>query len=478
MAQLVEITSPLSQNRSLEVFNLQRKASRREPYPCLAKRLENLKKLEMLLVDNQQAIADAICKDFGNRCRQETQLAELFTSIDGLRYCQKNLKKWMKPSHRSVSIWFAGARNKVLPQPKGVVGIIAPWNYPLFLTFGPLASAMAAGNRCMIKMAANSLNLATLMAQLVAQQFDEDTLAILPGVAASEFSSLSYDHLIFTGSPSVGKTIMKTAAENLTPVTLELGGKSPAIIASDYNIKTAAERILQGKLINAGQTCVAPDYVFLPKDKLEVFIEHAKSIVANRYTCIENKSYTSIIDKRAYARLTNTLKDAEGKGAKLVNLLDGVACDEALNKISPHLVLNTNEQMLIMQDEIFGPLLPIKLYTELDEVLEHINLNERPLALYLFSNSKKIQNHVIKHTLSGGVCLNECVFHVAQHDLPFGGIGNSGMGHYHGVEGFNEFSKLRPIFTQSLIAGTAFLAPPYGKVFDTLYRLMVGKGIS
>jgi coniferyl-aldehyde dehydrogenase len=460
-------------SRAAEIFQKQKAAYLKEPYPDYKTRCEHLKRLEAILVDNQQEIAEAVSIDFGNRAFQETRLIEVFLPVDLLRYTRKNLRKWMKPQKRKTSFWFKPAKNRVLPQPKGVVGVIAPWNYPLFLVIGPLASALAAGNRCMVKMASNSQNLCRLMADLVEEQFDEDTLAILPGVSASEFTPLPWNHLVFTGSPLSGKNVMKTAAENLTPVTLELGGKSPTIVCDDFNMKTAAQRILHGKFINAGQTCVCPDYLFVPEGKVQEFVDHASEIIPKRYPKLADAAYTSIIDKQSFDRLSDMVDDARQNGANVVNLMKGDESDESLRKISPLLVTNVTNDMVLMQDEIFGPILPIMAYRDLDQVLEYINERERPLALYLFSNNKQLQDRVLKKTLSGGVCINECVIHAAQHDMPFGGIGNSGMGHYHSREGFVELSKMRPIFKQSSHPSSPLLYPPYGKVFDTIYKLMI-----
>ena len=467
------VTDIAETSRVSDIFNRQREAYLKHPYPSLEERRHHLSILENLLRDNQDAIAAAIDKDFGGRSVHETRALELFSSIDGLRDCRKQLKKWMKPQKRRVSIWFAGAHNSVLPQPKGVVGIVVPWNYPLFLSMGPIANALAAGNRCLVKMAANSQHLCRLLADLVAEKLPSDTLAFVPGVSASEFTDHPFDHLIFTGSPAVGKTVMRKAAEFLTPVTLELGGKSPTIIAGDFDIKAAAERIVQSKMYNAGQTCVAPDYLFVPQEKVDDFIEQARLVAAKRYQKLDTPDYTAIIDGRAYSRLLQTLDDAEHKGAKRLSLIDTDQPNDSLQKIPPTLLLDVNDDMTVMQDEIFGPLLPIKPYRDLDEVLRFINARERPLALYLFSNDKRVQQRVLTSTISGGVCINDCMMHPAQHDLPFGGIGNSGMGQYHGYEGFIEFSKLRPVFRQAKVPGAALLAPPYGKLFDFIYKWMV-----
>ena len=460
-----------SLDRIEQVFATQRQASRQDPYPILETRLQNLGKLKKIFSENQETIAEAINTDFGCRSQQETRMLEVFGLLGGISYNQKRLKKWMKPQKRHVGMAYLGAKNTVIPQPKGVVGVVSPWNYPLFLTFSPCISALAAGNRCIVKMASNSQTLCRLMDKLVSEVFDEDTLVVIPGVSANDFTHRPWDHLVFTGSPAVGKIVMATAAKYLTPVTLELGGKSPTIIAEDCDLKMAAERLLFGKFLNSGQTCVAPDYLFIPREKVAPFVEIAREIVSNRYPSSESQDFTSIIDDKAFARLTGVLQDAKDKGAEAVNLLGSEGPNPETRKIPPHLVLNPSDEMLIMQDEIFGPLLPIKPYDDLDEVIEYINSNERPLALYLYSNDKTAQDKVIHNTLSGGMCLNDSMLHVGQHDLPFGGIGNSGMGHYHGKEGFIEFSKLRPIFKQAKKSAILALAPPYGEAFEKTAKL-------
>ena len=475
MAQTAQVTAfPVEpRNEAQRILQLQRQAYLENPYPSYEERRDNLLKLEQILVDNQEAIAEAISKDFGNRSIEESKMLELFLSIDGFRYCRKRLKKWMKPQRRGVSIWFAGASNRVLAQPKGVVGVVAPWNYPLFLVMGPLASALAAGNRCMVKMAANSANLCALMHKLIQEKFDESTLALLPGVRGSEFTTLPFDHVIFTGSAETGRTVMKAAAENLTPVTLELGGKSPTIIADDFDVELAASRILFTKFMNAGQTCVAPDYLYIPAAKKDAFVTAAKSIMAKRYPQLDNGQFTTVIDDSSYTRLVDTLEDARQKGATLVNLAPDFQPNAATRLFPPHLVLDAPDDATIMQEEIFGPLFPVRTYTDINEVLDYINRRDRPLGLYLFSNDKRLADRVVKHTISGGVSINDCSFHVAQHDIPFGGVGASGMGHYHGHEGFIEFSKMRPIFSQFRYSALPLMYPPYGKVFRLLYNLMI-----
>ncbi|MDC1509164.1 coniferyl aldehyde dehydrogenase [Oceanospirillaceae bacterium] len=465
--------APVTTQELHNVLNAQTQAYYTQGIPSLEQRLSNLDTLFDILKNNQQAIAQAISNDFGHRAHQETQLAELFLCLDGIRYVRKRLKKWMRPQKRSVSIWLLGSSNTVIPQPLGVVGIVVPWNYPLFLCISPLICALAAGNRCMIKMAANSSGLSHLLHTLFAEKFPQEMLTIVQGAKGSDFSSLPFDHLVFTGSSNTGRQVMRAAADNLTPVTLELGGKSPTIIAPDYSIAKAAKRLLFAKFLNAGQTCVAPDYVFVPEGKVDEFITAAKAIVAERYPNIENKDYTSIIDDTAYLRLKGTLAEALGQGAIATTLVPNSIANDITRKFPPTLLTGVTDTMGVMQEEIFGPILPIMTYHHIDQVLEYIHHRDRPLALYLFSDDKKTQEKVIRKTRSGGVCLNDTALHVGQQDMPFGGVGESGMGQYHGVEGFLTMSKLRPIFKQARYPSLSLMYPPYGKTFDKIIKIML-----
>jgi coniferyl-aldehyde dehydrogenase len=470
-AQLRRIDA--AENEAQRVFKLQREAYARHPYPSYEERIENLRKLERILVDNATAIAEAIGADFGHRAFEESLMAEVFASVDGIRDARKRLKKWMRPQRRHVSMLFATGRNRVIPQPKGVVGVVAPWNYPLFLTAGPLTGILAAGNRAMVKMATNSQHLCRLLAEKCRAVFPEDSLAILPGVRAQDFSTLPYDHLIFTGSADAGRTVMRSAAENLTPVTLELGGKSPTIVCDDFDVDEAASRILYAKLLNAGQTCLAPDYLLVPEGKRDAFVAAAKRIVPGRYPDPGQPSYTSVIDDKSYRRLRATLEDARQKGAELVPLVPGATFNDQLRKIPPHLVLDVTDDMVIMQEEIFGPLLPVKTYRTLDEVIAYVNAKDRPLGFYVFTDDKAVEERLLYSTISGGVTVNNCMLHVAQHDMPFGGIGPSGMGHYHGYEGFLEFSKLRPVFTNPRFSLLHLFYPPYTAKHRRLLDLLI-----
>ena len=465
--------TPMSEQDLRARLDAQTNAYYSQGIPSLKQRLATLDTLFNILKSNEHAITEAISKDFGHRAHQETQLAELFLCIDGIRYARKRLKKWMRPQKRSTSIWLLGSRNTVIPQPLGVVGIVVPWNYPLFLCMSPLIGALAAGNRCMVKMAANSSHLSQLLQGLFAENFSADMLTIVYGAKGSEFSALPFDHLIFTGSGNSGRQVMRAAADNLTPVTLELGGKSPTIIAPDYSINKAAERLLFSKCLNAGQTCVAPDYVFLPEGKVDEFVTAAKAIVSRRYANIESEDYTSIINDEAFLRLKSTLADAIDQGATSTVLVRNSEANHATRKFPPTLLTKVTGTMRVMQEEIFGPILPIMTYQHIDEVLDYIHNQDRPLALYLFSDDKQIQDKVINKTRSGGICLNDAALHVGQNDMPFGGAGESGMGQYHGTEGFMAMSKLRPIFKQARFSSLSLMYPPYGKKFDRIIKLML-----
>jgi acyl-CoA reductase-like NAD-dependent aldehyde dehydrogenase len=382
----------------------------------------------------------------------------------------------MKPQRRSVSLWFQPGRAEIRPQPLGCIGIVTPWNYPLYLAIGPLTAAFAAGNRALVKMSEFTPSTATLFAELAARYFKPDELAVVGGdhELAQAFTRLPFDHLLFTGSTAVGRLVMKAAAENLTPVTLELGGKSPAIIAPGYPIAKAVARIMVGKCLNAGQTCIAPDYVLLPAGEEENFIAAARAVVASSYPDFErNADYTAVVNLRHANRLRGYLDDASEKGARLVPLADVPSKESGPQRLAPTLVLNTHDQMRIMQDEIFGPLLPVLTYKHIDEALAYVNAHDRPLALYLFDHDKQRIELVLNQTIAGGVTINDTILHIAQDELPFGGVGPSGMGHYHGREGFLTFSKQKPVFYQSRINGIGLFNPPYGKLFERLIKVLL-----
>ncbi len=444
--------------------------------PDHAARQARLKALERLLLDNAAALAGAVSRDFGNRSIHETQLLEVFPALQAVRGAQKHLRSWMKPRRGWASMWFLPARTQLRFQPLGLVGIIVPWNYPVLLAIGPLVAALAAGNRAMIKMSELTPHAGELLAALVGRYFSSAQVAVVNGGSATgkAFASLPFDHLLFTGSTSVGRQVMRAAAENLTPVTLELGGKSPAIVDADFPIETAAERILFGKCVNAGQTCIAPDYVLLPKGSETQFIAAARAAVGRLYPRLkDNPDYTSIISDRHAGRLAGYLDDARAKGADVIELNPAGEALSACRKIAPALLTRVNDGMRIMQDEIFGPLLPLLSYESLDEAIGYVNNHPRPLALYFFSNDGASVERVLNETTTGGVTVNETLLHISQENLPFGGVGPSGMGHYHGRFGFETLSKQKPVFYQSRLNGLKLFWPPFGKRFEGLIRLLL-----
>ena len=452
-----------------------REAASRDSNPGWGKRDAWLEALERLIRENQPAIAEAIRSDFGNRSLHETQLLELFPSFEAIRHARRHLKSWMRPERRAVSMWFLPGRARVLHQPLGVVGVIVPWNYPLLLAVGPLVAALAAGNRVMVKMSEYTPAMSDLFARLVAKYFAEDVVVVVQGDAdvAQAFARLPFGHLLFTGSTKVGYSVMRAAAENLTPVTLELGGKSPAILGPDYPLEKFAERVVVGKTMNAGQTCIAPDYVLVPAGQEHAFIAAARKVVDACYPeLLSTPDYSSIVSERHYQRLVGLVEEARGQGAEVVPLSSAAGPDAATRRMPPVALLNVTPAMQAMQEEIFGPLLPVVPYRELDEAIRYVNARPNPLALYYFDHDRGRIDHVLEQTLSGGVTINDTILHIAQDSLPFGGVGESGKGHYHGFEGFEAFSKKKAVFFQSRLNGMGLFKPPYGRVFERMVKLL------
>jgi len=446
------------------------------PYRSYDERINDLKKLKKLLVDNQDAFIDALDKDFGGRSADDTKIGDIMTSVSGLDYTIKNLKKWMKPEKRKVDLLFQPAKASILFQPLGVVGVVVPWNYPVFLSIGPLATALAAGNCVMLKMSEFSTETAKLLADLVQKDFNQNQIAVVGGEVdiATAFTSLAFDHLFFTGSTNVGKIVMRAAAENLVPVTLELGGKSPAIIDDEIDIKLAVSRFILGKVLNSGQTCVAPDYIFCPEGKVDELVEELRNVYSKMYPKVNgNKDCTSIINDAQFTRLNGLIADAKEQGANIIPLVDEPSV--ATGRQMPLTVLtNVNDNMKVMQQEIFGPIIPIFTYKSTEEAIQYINKNDRPLALYIYSFDKTFQQNILLNTHAGGVCINEATFHVANDDLPFGGIGASGMGQYHGKEGFRTFSHAKSILEKGRISFAHLLFPPFGGMIHKLvYKLFI-----
>lgn len=469
VAQFTERNPVLSDME--QIFQAQKAAYKIHPMPSAEERIATLKRLKNALIRHEQALVDAVNQDFGSRSPDETRFIELVSLIEVIKFHIKNVRKWMKPEKRSVPVNMRPAKAMIIRQPLGVVGVIVPWNYPYFLAVDALIAALTAGNRVMIKMSEFTPHAGEALKTLLAEIFSEDQVAIVNGEAdvAIAFTKLPFDHLIFTGSTAVGKHVMAAAAENLTPVTLELGGKSPVLIHDTFPMGEAASRIAWGKCINAGQTCVAPDYIMVQRNQVNDFERAFKNVVSNWYpTKLNNIDYTSVINDRQHARLNDYLKDAEAKGARIVQINPARENFEGSGKIPLTMVFDTTDDMLIEQNEIFGPLLIVKPYDTLESAVEYINDRPRPLAFYYFDFDDARADYVMTHTHAGGGCINDTLSHVATEDIPFGGIGPSGMGHYHGYEGFLTFSKSKGILKKGKFNPAKFLFPPWNKRFHKL----------
>ncbi|MFB2537678.1 MULTISPECIES: coniferyl aldehyde dehydrogenase [unclassified Acinetobacter] len=464
-----------------EIFYQQKKAYQRHPYPNLNQRLQRLENLKKILYKYQDDFAQAISQDYGNRSIDETKIGEVLTAIENCNYYIKNLDDLMKVSKRSVATIHQPAKAWVEYQPLGVVGIIAPWNYPLFLSLSPLICTLAAGNHAIIKLSSLSKNFAKVLSKALSEAFPDDVVSVVFGETLNDhFTHLPFDKIIFTGSGDVGKKVMRAAAENLTPVLLELGGKSPTIVHEDMPLEDAAQRIAIGKLWNAGQTCVAPDYLFLPRGKTQDFIQAYKAQVQQLYPSIaDNPDYTSIVSEKHYQRLQDYLTDAKAQGAEVIDLYpeQNQALLKEKHTISPTLVRHVSPDMLLMKEEIFGPILPIMEYDDIDDVIMFINARPHPLALYYFDfDNKDVAEYIRRNTHSGHFGWNQVLTHVAQEDLPFGGVGASGMGKYHGEEGFYSLSHARSVMSYSKFYALKYIAPPFSrKIHEIVYKTLLRK---
>ncbi|WP_325891331.1 coniferyl aldehyde dehydrogenase [Grimontia sp. NTOU-MAR1] len=436
-----------------------------DPYPAYAERIRDLKHLQKALKKHADTIVDALSQDYGHRSRTDSLMADILPCFQMLHYTKRKLKRWMKPSRRSTGLLLTPAKVEVHYQPLGVVGIIVPWNFPITLSLIPLMTAIAAGNRVMLKMSEFTPLTAQAVKALLAEVFDEDKVCVVKGdvSVAEAFTRLPFDHLMFTGSTEVGKKVMRAASENLTPVTLELGGKSPVIVGPDIDPFLAAERLLFGKNLNAGQICVAPDHVFVPQDNLEEFVEALRVKWNEAYPKgIQSDDRTAIVTNRQFSRLTDLMEDADERGITTIPLADPAMLPES-RKMALHLVINPSQDSAIMQQEIFGPLLPIITYKNVHDVLNTLRHQPRPLALYLMTFDSDFIQHTIRYTHSGSIAVNDTIMQVAVDDTPFGGVGASGMGHYHGIEGFRTFSHAKTVFQRGKLNPGKLLAPPYGK---------------
>lgn len=462
-------------DESRRLYAAQRQAWNAAGTPTREARIAALDRLGQLLQRHADEIAAAVSDDFGNRSQHETQMLELVPALNAIRHAKRHVRRWMRPERRRVALTFQPAKAWVQYQPLGVVGIISPWNYPLLLAISPLVDALAAGNRAMLKPSELTPRFSELLRQRLGEVFPQEDVAVVLGgpEVADAFSRLPFDHLLFTGSTNVGRKVMAAAAENLTPVTLELGGKSPVVVCPDYDLKRAARDIAFGRYSNSGQTCIAPDYALVPADKLVPLAEAILAQVRTLYpTIAENPDYSSIISDRHFSRLTAAIEEARRSGARILSHSDEHAA--ARRKIGPTIVLDPPQDCVLMREEIFGPVLPIVPYATLDDAIAHINSQDRPLALYCLSHDAASRSRVLNRTISGGVTLNGTLLHIAQDDLPFGGIGMSGMGAYHGRDGFRRFSHARSVHQVGFYNVFDILSPPYGKLVNRIIKFLIG----
>jgi coniferyl-aldehyde dehydrogenase len=456
-------------------FRLQRRAFAGEPNPTLPVRRDRLDRLLALTEGHEREIVAAIDQDFGGRSPHETRLSELFIVRGAIGHARRHLRRWMRPRRVPTGIQFRPGYNRLLRQPLGVVGIISPWNYPFQLALAPALAAIAAGNRVLIKPSELTPAFSSLLGTLVGKYFNADEMAVVTGDAdvGRAFSALPFDHLFFTGSTAIGRIVAQQAAANLTPVTLELGGKSPAILDASCDVAAAASSIAFGKFLNAGQTCVAPDYLLVPRGQAGRVAEAVGEAVSKLYpTLARNPDYTAVISVRHRQRLTSMLDEARAGGAAVTTINPANEALEGSNKIAPTLVTGAGEQTRLLREEIFGPVLPIVEYDGVESAISYINARDRPLALYWYGRDHARRDKVLNETIAGGVTINDCLWQLAQEEQPFGGVGPSGTGAYHGEWGFRTFSKEKPVFYQSRLNGTKMFHPPYGRRFDRLLALL------
>ncbi len=477
MVEATEIREDQEEEVELEsVLARLRDGFERDRNPSVAARIANLDALEGALIRRKEDIASAISADYGTRSRHQSTLVEVFMTVEGIRYAKKELPKWVKREKRRTSLTFLPAKVTRTPQPKGVVGIISPWNYPVNLALGPMTGALSAGNRVMLKPSELTPKTSELLQSLLADIYRDDLVATVTGDASvgARFSGLAFDHLVFTGSTRVGKLVMKAAAENLTPVTLELGGKSPTIVHESYSLEEASKAIAVAKWFNAGQTCIAPDYVLASENDVDALARQLVQRVHAHYPRLrDNGDYTSIVSAPHAARMRALIEDARARGAKVIEVNPHGESFEGTNKVPPTILLDVTDEMDVMQEEIFGPILPIVPYRRLDDAIRYVNDRPRPLALYYFDDDRRRVERVLEQTVSGGAAINGCVWHFAQEDLPFGGVGPSGMGAYHAREGFETFSHMKSVFHQARFNGSALLEPPYGAAVETLLKVLL-----
>ena len=472
-----DTTRPLDAPADAELtrlFALQKKAFRAAPFPSYDERAANLEKLIRLTEANEERFIEAISADFGNRSAHETVIAEIIVTVSGAKLARKSLKKWMRPRGVATPLHMLPAKSRLEPQPLGVVGIISPWNYPVQLALAPAAAALAAGNRVLIKPSELPPRTSEVLKEAIASEFDESVCAVVTGgvEVGQAFTETPFDHLLFTGSTGVGVRVAQAAAKNLTPVTLELGGKSPAIIDDSADLAKATNSIAYGKMLNAGQTCVAPDYVLTPEDKLAGAVEGIANSARALYPEIDTTDdYTSIVSDRHFERLKALVEDARASGAEIIEVGSANALHPQ-RKLPLTLVVNPPKNAGVMREEIFGPILPVLSIASREDAIAHVNDGDRPLALYWYGEDGDARDRVLHETVSGGVTVNDALWHVAQENLPFGGVGKSGVGAYHGEAGFETFSHMKPVFYQSKFASGGLLHPPYTEKTKTIISIV------
>ena len=451
-----------------------RAAHRRQP-PSYRQRMDDLARLGEVIRAHRDELVKTVSADFGRRSRHETLAADVMVTLDEIKYLRSKLRAWMRPERRGLNLAFLPARGEIRRMPLGVVGIVAPWNYPIQLALIPLADAIAAGNHVLVKPSEHTPRTSALLARLLAEAFPSERVAVVQGDAAigAAFTRLPFDHLVFTGSTAVGRAVMSAAADHLTPLTLELGGKSPALVAPGYPIEQAADRIAAGKCFNAGQTCVAPDYVLVPRAQRDEFVRAYLASVRRRYpTLAANPDYTAVVNHRQADRLRDWIDDARDRGVSVIQYRpDSEPPPPGVEVIPPTVLLDPPDEAKVMQEEIFGPLLPVKSYDDHDAAIAYINGRDRPLAFYPFDRDRARLQRTLDAVVAGGVCVNDCLIQFGQHSLPVGGVGPSGMGEYHGHAGFLAFSKSMPVLYQSRLNGMSVFDPPFGKLADFVVKL-------
>ena len=466
-------STPLQEMRRR--YEAMRAAHARDPNPDAATRRDRLARLLAMVREREADFVAAIDRDFGHRSAHETRLAELYIVAAGARHALANVRRWMRPRRVATPIQLLPGSARIVPQPLGVAGIVSPWNYPVQLALAPAIGAFSAGNRVMLKPSEVTPATSALLAEAISSRFAPDEFAVVTGGAdtGAEFARVPFDHLFFTGSTAVGRIVAKAAAENLTPVTLELGGKSPALVDASADLALVAPRIAAGKLLNAGQTCIAPDYALVPLPMVDAFVDAVARAVGALYPDpLGGGDYTSIVNDRHYERLVALVEDARAKGAHVVTVPNGATPEPVTRRIPPTILVGATDAMQVMHEEIFGPILPVEGYGSIEDAIAAVTRRPRPLAFYVFGEDRAARERVLRETIAGGVTVNDTLWHFAHEELPFGGVGASGIGAYHGEAGFRTFSHMKGVFAQPRLSAAKLLYPPYGATFEKVLALL------